>query len=576
MKSTIQYNGCLMLVLLSYATFAQNIEELGINKGANVSGSFNANVIGYTVNGIEQRRDPFNWFLNGSLNLTLFGYSAPFSFSYSNVNQSFSQPFNQFSFAPQYKWIKTYVGYNSMTFSSYTLAGHIFLGSGLEITPGKWRVSAMYGRLKKATPFDLSDSLQFTNASYKRMGFGLKVGYENNGDELSTNILLANDDPESIPFVLPESQLTPQKNIAIGFVVRKKFLQKFLLNAEYALSALNLNTLADSNVASDSIAHSPGNNLIKGLLPENPTSRYYDAFNTSLGYQSSWYAIHLKYERIAPEYKTLGAYYFNSDLRNITIIPSAKLLQDKLNVTGNVGVQQNNLDESRSSTTKRLVGSVQLNYTPNEKWNISFDHSNFSSYTNLRPQSDPFFRNQLDTLNFYQVSKTTSANIVRNLGGAQRPQYITLNLTSQKASDKSSYEDSDVQSDFFSINASYSYTMMSSGTTLISAINVYKNSMTEISSTYWGPTFSLVKSILQKTMRASYIICYNQTSSTIKTSPVLNNRFGIQYAPKQTTENSSGQHSLSVGVNILSRLESTEQQSSFTELMGTINYTYAF
>jgi hypothetical protein len=66
-----------------------------------VNGSFNLNAVGYKAFGMDQRRDPLNWFLTGNLNFTLFGYSAPFSFSYSNTSKTFSQPFNQFHFAPQ-------------------------------------------------------------------------------------------------------------------------------------------------------------------------------------------------------------------------------------------------------------------------------------------------------------------------------------------------------------------------------------------------------------------------------------------------------------------------------------------
>ena len=147
-------------LLTSSSLSAQNLEQIGVKKGVKLNGSLNLNTLAYAARGVEQRRDPFNWFLTGNLNL--FGYSAPFAFSYSNAGKSYTQPFNQFSFAPQYKWVKTYIGYNALTFSPYTLAGHVFLGAGLELTPGKWKVSAMYGQLKKAVPFPLSDSLAST------------------------------------------------------------------------------------------------------------------------------------------------------------------------------------------------------------------------------------------------------------------------------------------------------------------------------------------------------------------------------------------------------------------------------
>ena len=570
-KKTILLLGFLLFLSTG---FSQNLEEIGISKGIDFSGSINLNTVGYLANGIGQRRDPFNWFLTSNLNLNLFGYSAPFSFSYSNANKSYSQPFNQFSFSPQYKWLKTYIGYNSMTFSNYTLAGHVFLGGGVELTPGKWKISAMYGRLRKAVEFNPTDSVQHTSASYKRIGLGLKIGYENEGDAISANIFSAKDDATSIPFVLPESPLTPMQNIVISIAGRKKFLQRFFIDGEYAVSALNHDIRA-SRTENDSVAFKPTSNLINGLLPENSTNRYYDALNASLGYQGNWYSLQLRYERIAPEYQTLGAYFFNNDLRNITVIPTIRLLKNTLNLSGNVGFQQNNLDQSKASTTKRFVGSVNANYMPNDKWNFAGSYSNFSSFTNMKPQPDSNFQNTLDTLNFYQVSKTMTGTITRKIGNKENPQGIMLNASYQKADDQSGYDGGNNTSDFISTNVSYTCSFVPTNTTLAVSANVYSNNAAGVNSMFYGPTASLTKSFFEKSLRGSLVTSYNKTSgNNIRTSPVWNNRISLSYAPKRS--DGSSNNNFSLGINILRRLEGTEQQPSFTELTGTFSYSYSF
>jgi hypothetical protein len=177
-----------------------------------------------------------------------------------------------------------------MTFSPYTLSGHVFLGGGVDLSPGKWRISAMYGRLRKTVTFDLNDSLQLYQASYKRMGYGLKVGYESGGDAISANVFAAKDDVGSLPFVLPESNLTPMQNVALSIKGKKTFFKRFFVEAEYAVSALNTDTRANSEQG-DTTGYKRTHNLIKGLLPENATSRYYDAINAGLGYQGNWYGV---------------------------------------------------------------------------------------------------------------------------------------------------------------------------------------------------------------------------------------------------------------------------------------------
>jgi hypothetical protein len=569
---------CVLLFLLMQGLMtvkAQNLEQIGVKKGVKFNGSLNLNTVGYYADGLSNRRDPFNWFLTGSVNATIFGYSVPLSFSYSNANRSFSQPFNQFSFAPQYKWVKTYVGYSAMTFSQYTLAGHVFLGGGVELTPGKWRIAAMYGRLRKAVPFNLQDTLQYTEASYKRMGYGFKIGYENNGDLISANIFAAKDDSNSIPFVLPESTLTPQQNVAVSINGRKRFLKRFFIDAEYAVSALNQDISANREEADSLPSLTRGSNFIRGLLPENSTSRYFDALNASIGYQANFYTLQVRYERIAPEYQTLGAYFFNNDMRNITLVPSVKLLNGKLNIAANVGFQKNNLDDARGSTTERTVGSVNVNYTPTQQWGFAANYSNFSSYTNTRPRSDPFFQNNLDTLNFYQVSQTMTGSVIRTFGSKDQPQSLMVSGSYQKASEEASYEGGDNVSDFINMNASYSLSWMPSATTLAFSANAYTTNAAGTKSTFWGPTLSLTRSFLQKALRATFASTYNQSSGEAKSSPILNNRLSFGYTPKPK-ESKNQLHNFSLALNVLNRLKDTPQQAAFTEVTGTLNYGYTF
>jgi hypothetical protein len=567
-----------ILIVLAMLTVtisqAQNFEEISLDKGVKINGSMNLNTVGYWAHGIEQRRDPFNWFFTGTVNINAFGYNAPFSFSYSNANKSYSQPFNQFSFAPQYKWVRAYIGYNSMTFSNYTLSGHVFLGGGVDLSPGKWRISAMYGRLKKAVSIEESDTLNYNNVAYKRIGYGLKVGYEDNGNLISANIFAAKDDVNSILFTPSNSQLTPQQNVAISISGRKKFLKRFFVEGEYAVSVMNKDVRANSTEGSDTTGVKPTNNIIQGLLPENSTSRYYDALNASAGYQGNWYTVQFRYERIAPEYQTLGAYYFNNDMRNITIVPSVRLLKGRMNIAGNVGFQQNNLDNTRTSTTKRFVGSANISYSPSELWNFAANYSNFSSYTNTRPQVDPYYQNNLDTLNFYQVSKTTGLTIVRNLGGKENPQSIMISSSYQKASDQADYDGGDQQSNFLTGNISYSYSLVPSNTTLALSGNIYKNNAAGVKTIYWGPTLSVTKGFLEKVLRATLTASYNETSGDIATSPVLNNRLNFICTPKGS-DGSSSKHNFSLGANFLSRLKSTAQ-SAYSELTGMFNYSYSF
>jgi hypothetical protein len=117
--------------------------------------------------------------------------------------------------------------------------------------------------------------------------------------------------------------------------------------------------------------------------------------------------------------------------------------------------------------------------------------------------------------------------------------------------------------------------MVPKNTTLAVAGNFYESHAGDIRTTYWGPTVSVTKAFYEKTLRASIASSYNETSGTVKASPILSNRIGLNYTPKPG-EDSNHSHNFSLGLNVLNRLKSVGSQPSFTEVTGTFNYSYSF
>lgn len=560
----IIYSIILIITIPATSSYAQDVESIKLKNGIKLNGSLGLNTIYYRANGLPNRRDPFNWFFTGNLNINFFGYNTPFSFSYSNVNRNFSQPFNQFSFSPRYKWIKTHIGYNSMNFSQYSLAGHVFLGGGVELTPKNWHFSAMYGRLRKPVAYDFDDSLAAPlETSYKRMGMGAKAGYDNGRDRLHLIFFHANDDKNSIPFDPPPEIITPKDNVVIGGQGRKSIGKRFFVEAEYTLSFLNNDTRSVLLDTAD-------------LLDESFAKRQFDAYNAAVGYQGNWYSIQLKYEQVAPEYETLGAYFFNNDFRNITIIPTVSLLSNKLNISMNTGIQENNLDETRGATTERFVGSWNVSYAPNTQWNFNGSYSNFSTFTNMRPPNDPFFTDDMDTLNFYQVNNTYSSTASYNFGSEEIKNAIILTASFQSANEESAYQENNNVSNFFTGNISYSRSIIASNTTFAGSFNYYASEGNAFSSIFYGPNASLSKIFLDKKLRSSLSSSYNYSvNNGEQGNAVLNNALNLTYTPGSNSDSNKFRQNISLSVMHLNR-SASEEQTGYSELTTTLNYNLSF
>lgn len=579
-------------------SYAQDLSGYGVKKGITMTGGLNFNTVSYqTDNEQGGRREPFNWFMSGNLNINAFGYSMPFNFSLGNAGKNYSQPFNRIQFKPYWKWIRGYWGNTSMSFSPLTLNGHLFNGYGIELTRSKWQFAAMYGTLKEAVAFDPIVKNTGT-VSFKRKGWGFKGGYNRNGEELGLIFFTAKDDAGSLTFVPQEAQLTPKQNTVVSINIKKKLFKKFSVQAEYALSGIT----TDETAATENKQASP-KSFLSFLLPKNGNTKFYDAVKAAVGYNGKWYGLQFNYERISPEYGTLGAYYFNNDMRNITVAPNFRLLKNKLTVSGNVGVQTNNLDKSKNSSTRRFVGNANIGYAKSERWNFSGTYSNFTTFTNVRPQQDPFFQNGLDTLNFYQVNSSISATVTHSFGSKEVKKNITLNTTYQQASDQQAGTGNGSRnSNFINGSLAYGQTFAKKGMGISGSLNYNSSNAPGSKTVFYGPNLNISKGLFQKKVQASLGASYNKnTTNGTGSSAVWSSRMNFSYAPKPkkaagaavadkgATGNRAGakklvkvanplkgKQNMGLMINYMNRLPVALQRQGFSELTVTFNWSYNF
>jgi hypothetical protein len=554
------------------SAFAQNLEEIGKANPIKITGGVSLNQIFYTASGINNRRDPYTYFASGNVNFSLYGWSVPLSFSLSNQNTSFQQPFNQYSLHPTYKWVTAHAGYISMSYSPYTVNGHIFLGGAVDLAPeGNWKFSALYGRFLKAVQPESDTAGIITNTpAFKRMGYGLKTSYSKNGSFVDLIVFHARDEVGSIALLPDSLGILPEENLVVSLGAGKTFFEHFVLKGELASSALSRDILAEEGEHTHPLAN------MSFLYTPRLSSSYYKAFKTSLTYQQDAYSFGVGYERIDPQYRTLGAYYFNSDLESITVNGAAALWQGKMNVAVSAGTQRDNLDKSKVSTMRRMVGSLNVNYIPNQKLNLSASYSNFQTYTNIRSQFvninqlTPY--DNLDTLNYTQISQNITATATYALGNSkERRQSISFNANVQDAADKQGEVTQNSGSQFYNLNAGYMYNMVPQNLTVSVAFNGNLNESPSISTKTLGPTASVSKSFFDRKLRATMSSSYNNTyTNSQRVSTILNGRINGSYTIQK-------KHNLNlslVAVNRESKRESSAQ--SFTEFTGTLGYSYAF
>ena len=568
----------LLLFAISSTLKAQNVEtflDRFKEKPFKLSGGISVSQILYGINGSEARRAPYTYFLSGNLNLSVYGWNIPFSGTYTNQEFQYQtmklMPFNQYGISPYYKWIKIHAGYRSMNFSPYTMNGRTFYGAGVELTPGIFRFSAMYGKLQNAVIPDTINS----QAAYKRMAYAVKAGIGKGSDFIDFVVFAAKDDVNSLDaFTIENSGVNPMQNLVFNINASKVLIKKVTLSAEFGSSALSMNTNSNKNLEGI-----PGFYKVTDFMMTNRSSTIYKkAVKSSLMYSEENYSVGLAFERVDPEYTTLGAYYFNNDFENLTVNSSVKLMKNKLNINANVGGQRNNLENDKLSGMKRLVTSVNTNYSPSAKWNMSLSYSNFSSYTYIRSEFDQINQTNpyenLDTLNFTQLTQSAGLNTMYAIGDPadkEKRRTLSLNLNYQKASEQQTAQNTNGGSNFYNGNISYIHGIIPKTLTITTALAGNLSTIADNKSFTVGPTISIGKAFFEKTLKSTFSASYNQSFlNGSSQSRILSFRLNGAYSIKK-------KHNLGLSMIVLNRnLQQEDNTGNFTEFTGTLNYSWNF
>ncbi|NNE76327.1 MAG: hypothetical protein HKN31_04565, partial [Pricia sp.] len=469
------------------------------------------------------------------------------------------------SLHPSYKWASAHIGDVSMTFSPYTLAGHQFTGGGFDLNPeGKFQVSAMYGRFLKATEYNFEEPQAIT--AYKRMGYGIKAVYDFDFVKLGAILFKASDEASSLENPFPvELGLSPKENAVVSFESEFKVLDKARIRIEYAISGVTEDSrLTDARQKSG---------LLSFILNENISSNYYNALNASFDYPAGNGTLGVGYERIDPDYKTLGAYYFNNDLENITINANQTLLDNKLNLSVNAGLQQDNLDKAKSSNQQRIVSSINANYTASERLGINASYSNFQSYTNIRDQFD--YINQvgaldnLDTLNYRQISQNANLGVNYILKKTETKQHsANVNLVYQNSTNEQ--EGAAIEggeNSFYNGVAAYTLGYPERALNVSFAGNISYNTGADDNNMTLGPTLAIGKQFLDKKLRTNFSSSYNMDyTNGDQRNKVLNFRLGSNYSILQ-------KHNL--GLNFMALFRNSTLNTN-RDLTITFGYSYFF
>jgi len=545
---------------------AQDFSNFRELKPFTYSGTVEARSMFYNATGIANRRQPLSYLFSGSPTIGIYGFQIPVSFSFSESDRSFRQPFNQFGMSPNYKWITLHAGYRNLSFSPYTLGGHTMLGGGFELNPGKLRAGFMYGRLSRATTIDTT-SQSLVPFSFSRKGYAAKLGYGTDRNFLEFSYLNAKDDPQSKPLGVPEQLdiVSPAKNDVFGYSFKVTVLRNLFLESTGAFS------LYTSDINSPLNLDSVDSDLLKKARKYfiiNATSEYYTAFSGALGYRVKNYGIKIGYKRIEPEFKTMGAYFFNSDLENWTISPNVTLLKGKVRLNGSIGLQHDNLKEQKTAQNKRVIASANAGVELTKALGLDVVYTNFSD--NQRPQTARF----ADSLRIVQTTQTIGLMPRYFILRPETTHAISGSVNFSSLNDFNNYFDTQATSRNITTNQyfiNYSLSFIKKQLSLFMNLNNTTLKGQGLSNRYTGVTLGGNSTLLKQKMQTGLSVTLTDALGNGQKSYILNGSGNLGYLVSKSQRLGFSIFLTNNNTNTFNAL-----QSSFTETRAELSYQFKF
>jgi len=360
------------------------------------------------------------------------------------------------------------------------LAGHQFFGAGIEFNPGKFQLGFVKGRFNKSTVNVLGiDS--YIDPSFDRSGYAFNIGYGGDKSFVGLSLLKAKDDFGTAVDTLNISDIKPEENLVVALKANAGISQHINIKVNSALSAFTRNVLT-SELEDDF----PFKEFVSQFITPRLSSSLKSAVDITLNFKIAKANLSLGYKRIDPDFKSMGAYRFLTDIEDKTVSASFPLFNSKLNFSGSFGVQRNNLDNHRLQNTNRQIGGVNLTFLGGQFLSGNISYNNYKSDVLKADEVE-----LSDSFNIIQVSENFSGNLNFQLS-SNNPSQIIVSLFRQKYSDESNMNMMEANSSTGGI-LGYSYTVSKAKLGLSTGLNYNSIESMDFESRQWGLRLGVTK-----------------------------------------------------------------------------------
>lgn len=319
--------------------------------------------------------------------------------------QSFGQwitnPVNNFSINPKYKWAELLLGTQYLHYSDLSTGDIGVFGAGIDLRPNTYRIKFFTGISQQGINY-FAGPPAITGA-FKRTNWMFQLGKEREGKyALSFNFAKGKDLPSSSS--PPPLTIKPQEGFVLGLSTDVYFNKGWFVKAEAAQSTFTKDLT------------SPLTTLVKSFKPfiEAHTSTIKDyAAQAMVGRKSKNFDISISSKYYGAGFQTTGYPYLQPDRVDYTINTRFNAWKNKINVTGSVGQRVNNVSNTALKASQ-FIGNLNWFTQFNERWNLNmtFNNFGFQSASGINPYGIKNVSNDIGFNPSYTWTNTKMSNML--------------------------------------------------------------------------------------------------------------------------------------------------------------------
>ncbi len=540
---------------------AQDLENIPKANPFEIHGTASGSVGYYSTGSFNSSRKPYSYSIMLAPTLAVYGVQIPFNFTFTEGSKNVKNPFAQFGINPYYKWAKGYFCWTNMTWSPTTLNGKTFLGAGIEINPSLFRFGAFYGRLNPAVKENLLGP-NATQPQFKRRGWGLKIGVGNENNYFDLIWLHGKDVANSIPVpsdTLNQIQYTPAENAVFGIKSHQAFLKK--KNLVWDLDGAASAYTRDLNSSMLDIGTGLGTKFLKIAIPPHLSTSYAWTAHSSISYKAETYSLLFDYNRVQPEYQSMGVDYMMNDQQKFSMNQSFVAAKKKVTVSFAEFYQHDNLNKRKFVKTNRtgLSSTIGLNINPN--FGAAISYNNYISFqtkgTKELNDSTKIFQLQ-NTLVFAPHYTIVNTKMVHN---------VFLSIAYSRLDDLNKITAKFSRNSTVNTNIGYSLSVMKIMFSTTPSLNILYSENPSMKLFSVGPTIAFSKSFLKGKISANTSISFIASQQNkVWASKTITNSIGFNY---RITKN----HTVKINNYVMYSMYATAVTH---EYKGDLTYTYTF